>query len=193
MARVTCRCGEAIEVKRDDPDRIVCPRCGVKIRVRRASAGASKGDGLIRFHCRCGRRLKVRAADRPEAGRCPDCGAVVPVPRPAPAMAGAAEPPRTTNAEVRSDGFADAGDARTQEMDSDDVARLQRWAARHGVYPDDKGSSDHVPPPRAPEDPYSPPPALKVEAGLRVCPRCGRPLHMSAVSCRACGAATPKG
>ena len=30
-------------------------------------------------------------------------------------------------------------------------------------------------------------PAMKMEAGLRVCPRCGKPLHMSATVCRSCG------
>jgi hypothetical protein len=33
---------------------------------------------------------------------------------------------------------------------------------------------------------------LKVEAGLRVCPRCGRPVHLSAEVCRQCGASVPK-
>jgi hypothetical protein len=28
---------------------------------------------------------------------------------------------------------------------------------------------------------------LKIEAGLRVCPGCGKPLHMSATVCRSCG------
>jgi ribosomal protein L40E len=36
------------------------------------------------------------------------------------------------------------------------------------------------------------PAAVKAEAGLRVCPRCGRPLHLSAVTCRDCGAPVPK-
>lgn len=163
------------------------------------SAGAARGaesDGLmIRFHCRCGRRLKVKAADRPEAGRCPDCGTVVPVPAPRPALAAVevGEPPRTVAAEDRDDAFASPADARTEEMGADDMARLQRWAARHGITPEDDDRSDQIPTPRAPEPvPYSPPPAVKVEAGLRICPRCGRPLHMSAAACRACGAATPK-
>jgi hypothetical protein len=33
---------------------------------------------------------------------------------------------------------------------------------------------------------------VKVEAGLRVCPRCGRPVHLSAEVCRQCGASVPK-
>jgi len=189
MARVTCRCGEVMDVDRDGPDRIVCPRCQSRIRVRRASprGGGGGGDGLIRFHCPCGRRLKVRAEDRPEAGRCPDCGAVVPVPQQAVAAASGAL------ARTAGSGGADfaGAEVRTEELGPDDVARLQRWAARHGVMPGDEGSTD-VPPPMLPETPYTPPPALRVEAGLRICPKCGRPLHMSAVVCRSCGASTPK-
>ena len=33
---------------------------------------------------------------------------------------------------------------------------------------------------------------VKVEAGLRVCPRCGRPVHLGAESCRHCGAHVPR-
>jgi len=187
MARVICRCGEKLEVDRGGPERVVCPRCQARIRVRRAQPGEG-GDGLIRFHCRCGRRLKVRAAERPEAGRCPDCGTVVPVPKPE--ARPAATVPLASNAGAARAGFDD--DARTQDMDAAELARLQRWAARHGVLPGG-GSSTAVPPPSPPaEASYSPPPSLKVEAGLRICPRCRRPLHMSATTCRACGASTPK-
>src|SRR6516225_1388802 len=89
MARVTCRCGEVLKVKSGGPERIDCPRCGARIRLRRRSSASTPAslqgvseteDGYIRFVCPCGRRLKVRAADRPEAGKCPDCGRVVPVP-----------------------------------------------------------------------------------------------------------------
>ncbi len=195
MARVKCRCGEAIEVDREaGPERVVCPRCRARIRVRRADGPGAAGDGLIRFHCPCGRRLKVRAADRPEAGRCPDCGRVVPVPQVAMASASitSSKAPKSPGAGVSNVSFAGDGGARTEEMGADDVARLQRWAARHGVIAEGDATSA-VPPPILPETPYSPPPALRVEAGLRICPRCGRPLHMSAVTCRACGAPTPKG
>ncbi|WP_337176155.1 hypothetical protein [Paludisphaera sp.] len=187
MARVTCRCGEAIEVDREGgPERVVCPRCNARIRVRRAEVGG--GDGLIRFHCPCGRRLKVRAAERPEAGRCPDCGRVVPVPQGALASAASSTGPGAGGSNIAFDGDGQ----RTAELDADDIARLKRWAARHGVVSEEDASSA-VPPPIPSESSYSPPPALRVEAGLRVCPRCGRPLHMSAVTCRACGAPTPKG
>ncbi len=195
MARVTCRCGEVIQVDREGgPERVVCPRCHAKIRVRRSQSAAAGGDGLIRFHCPCGRRLKVRAVDHPEAGRCPDCGRVVPVPKEAAAAATGSHKVHAHGSHhgARRSGAAIVGDdARTVEMDAEDLARLQQWSARHGVVSAADAASP-VPPPIEPEQPYSPPAALRVEAGLRVCPRCGRPLHMSAVVCRACGAATPK-
>ena len=36
MPRVTCRCGEKLKVQPDGPERIDCPKCGAKIRLRRA-------------------------------------------------------------------------------------------------------------------------------------------------------------
>ena len=83
MARVTCRCGEKLKVPADAPERIECPKCGAKIRLRRPSPSEEMdvaGDGYVRFHCPCGRRLKVPTKERPAAGKCPDCGRVVPVP-----------------------------------------------------------------------------------------------------------------
>ena len=35
---VTCRCGETLKVRSGDPDRLTCPRCGAKIRIRRSPA-----------------------------------------------------------------------------------------------------------------------------------------------------------
>lgn len=172
MARVRCRCGEVLEVSADD-ERVVCPSCGARIRVRRpARAGSPTSDGFIRFACPCGRRLKVRAANHPKTGRCPDCGKVVRVPDPN--LAAPLEDP----------------EARTEELDQDDVARLRRWAARHGATPTPSGSGSR--PPASSSDSYSPPRAAQVEAGLRLCPKCGQPLHMNAIACPSCGAYTPK-
>src|SRR5579875_1537674 len=93
MSRVTCRCGEVISVKSDSgPERVACPKCGARIRLRRKAAASASaliggpggsGDGYIRFHCPCGRRLKILATSLRTAGKCPDCGRLVPVPEPA--------------------------------------------------------------------------------------------------------------
>jgi ribosomal protein L40E len=190
MARVTCRCGEAIEAPGGGVEKVVCPRCRTRIRIRRPSDRAD--DGYIRFPCPCGRRLKVRAASGIEAGKCPDCGRVVPI------------PDQTAAGSLRA-GVDDA-EARTDEFDKADVARLARWAARHGVPADvvvrppssPKPGRPALPPTDVPETPPqtpppSPPPTFRRESGLRVCPRCHQPLHMNATVCRSCGESTPKG
>lgn len=201
MARVTCRCGETLKVTSGDPDRLTCPRCGAKIRVRRATStkqGAGEaGDGYVRFNCPCGRRLKVRAEGRSEAGKCPDCGQIVPVPKSAWALAEA--PPSTLNP-GRASGACP--EARTADMDTADLKRLELWASRCQATSneDDRLSGQRTTAshqslgivPSTEPAPEALPPVLKMEAGLRVCPRCGKPLHMSATVCRACGEPVPK-
>ncbi len=63
---------------------MVCPNCKARVRIRRVArekpSPPPTGDGYIRFHCPCGRRLKVSASDRPSHGKCPDCGKIVPIP-----------------------------------------------------------------------------------------------------------------
>jgi len=201
MARVTCRCGETLKVTSSSPDRLTCARCGAKIRVRRASStkqGAGEtGDGYVRFNCPCGRRLKVRAKARPEAGKCPDCGRVVPVPESAWAET---DFPPGTESPGRSEGARP--EARTADMDVADLNRLEQWASRFRAVsnqdersPGSLSTTSHqslgAVPPVEPA-PVGLSPVLKMEAGLRVCPRCGKPLHMSATVCRVCGEPVPK-
>jgi hypothetical protein len=200
MSRVTCRCGEVLEVPSGGPARIDCPRCGARIRLRRHSASPAglRGileteDGYIRFLCPCGRRLKVKAENRPEAGKCPDCGRIVPVPElawPAPAPA---EGP------ARSD-----PDARTEDLDETDLARLQAWSTRHqgrssSSRPEGRDDTTPAVIPAVTGSDFgqgsagAPPSSMvKFEAGLRVCPRCGKPVHLSATTCRECGSPVPR-
>lgn len=161
MPRVNCRCGQALMIPVDGPERVVCPQCGAKIRVRRA-AKVGDIDGFIRFACPCGRRLKVRATESAQAGKCPDCGRVVPVPSSSESL-----------------GPADA-EATTDELTPEDLARLDEWSKARlaGVA---------TAPPANPSGATT-----RVEAGLRVCPSCGRPVHLSATTCRQCGTAVPK-
>jgi len=198
MARVTCRCGETLKVTSGDPDRLTCPRCGAKIRVRRSpsqrSEGSESADGYVRFNCPCGRRLKVRGDDRPEAGKCPDCGRIVPVPESGWKELADAFP--GSKGQSRSHPTA-----RTEDMDAADLERLKRWANRyqaasnHNQQPGDDSTTSHqalnaVSPAAMAQDSSSP--VMKMEAGLRVCHRCGKPLHMSATVCRSCGEPVPK-
>jgi hypothetical protein len=156
--RATCRCGHILDVPEEGSDRVVCPKCAAKIRVRRVAPGAPGVDGYIRFSCPCGRRLKVKVEDGtyPPAGKCPDCSRIVPVP-----SSGSHPVLPSTHPE-----------AQTAELDAADVATLEAWARGHLA--------------------KSAVPAVKAEAGLRVCPGCGRPVHLSAVACRECGAHVPK-
>ncbi len=193
MARVTCRCGETLTVTSSDPERVTCPRCGAKIRVRRSpsqqpDAGALP-DGYVRFNCTCGRRLKVRAADRLEAGKCPDCGRIVPVPDSAWDEATDGSPGAKSQGRTSSS-------SRTEDMDAVDLDRLEQWASRfpaakQNAQPGDLTTTSH-PSMGAVSSAATQPPVMKMEAGLRVCPGCGKPLHMSATVCRSCGEPVPR-
>jgi predicted RNA-binding Zn-ribbon protein involved in translation (DUF1610 family) len=200
MSQVTCRCGETISVKSTEgPERVDCPKCGARIRLRRKSPapapvsplidGSSESDdGYLRFYCPCGRRLKVRAAGGQRAGKCPDCGRLVPVPGSGGADVG-----------VRAGGRVDP-DARTADLDPQDIARLQEWSERHTGRSAEAANGPDATPTGVPQIRVGPPPfgqapgpsVVSFEAGLRVCPRCGKPVHISATACRECGAAVPR-
>lgn len=178
MAKATCRCGQLLTVADDRDGRVICPKCGAKVRVRStASAGSdpSSGDGYIRFFCACGRRLKVPVESPPSHGKCPDCGKVVPVPTGAGPGAGVVEGP----------------EQRTEELLADEARYLEQWSAEHR----DRGSRV---PSNVPSGPNAPPSTLpqsaseRVEAGLRMCPTCSRPVHLGAEVCRHCGTSVPR-
>ncbi len=194
MARVTCRCGEKIGVGADSPERIDCPKCGAHIRLRRPEGRARKtdqpDDGYYRFYCPCGRRLKVAAEGRPAAGKCPDCGRVVPVPTSALVPSGPARSPLPADP-----------DARTEELSADDLSRLERWAARHLSRSPDRDEPNANAPMAAQEAVTEEgmgtsgaglPSVVKFEAGLRVCPRCRKPVHLGVSHCRECGSPVPR-
>jgi hypothetical protein len=197
MSRVSCRCGEKLKVSPDSPERIECPQCGARIRLRRSSPKDGDDDGYIRFPCPCGRRLKVPAVDRPVAGRCPDCGRVVPVPTNIKSVADS-KPARRL-------GEADP-EARTAELDANDLAQLEQWAARHPAdssRPEEAGVSSTALVTAAVDDgseelgeygstPRPTSSMAKFEAGLRICPRCKKPIHLGAASCRECGTPVPR-
>jgi hypothetical protein len=185
MPRATCRCGETLTFPAEGPERLVCPKCSARIRVRRVDPQrtAGDGDGFIRFACPCGRRLKVRVEEEmPEAGMCPDCGRVVPVP-PSSTLPVSSQTLPTSHPE-----------AVTDELSTTDLAMLERWkqsrlgAASHETPPPPESTMTVPVPPVVPPGPSG----VKVEAGLRVCPRCGKPVHLSSIVCRECGAHVPK-
>ncbi len=194
MARVTCRCGEKIGVGADSPDRIDCPKCGAHIRLRRPEGQTRKSDqpddGYYRFYCPCGRRLKVAAEGQPAAGKCPDCGRVVPVPASVLSASGPSRGPLPADSE-----------ARTEELSADDLSRLERWAARH-LSRSPQGNEHGAGAPMAAQERVTDegmgttgaglPSVVKFEAGLRVCPRCHKPVHLGVSHCRECGNPVPR-
>ena len=185
MARATCRCGQDLELPPPGVEHVTCPRCAAKVRlVRKGRAGNSAssltpGDDFIRFHCPCGRRLKVSAVDRPSHGKCPDCGRVVPVPEGEGSPGSGAESP-------------------TVELGAADLAMLEAWAKTHAARGNGKARNGAYPPEAGSERPMSTAemamgsPKRHAEAGFRVCPRCGKPMHLNAETCRGCGTAVPK-
>jgi hypothetical protein len=126
----------------------------------------------------------VRASGGQQVGTCPDCGRVVPVPGSARATTGASAGARVDP------------EARTADLDREDLARLEEWSTRHtGRSLDDDATPTGVPQIQVGSTPYPGAPAPSMasfEAGLRVCPRCGKPVHISATTCRECGASVPR-
>ena len=193
MPRVTCRCGEKLKVPAENVEHLHCVRCGARIRLRNAlpEGTPSDGDGFIRFLCPCGRRLKVSAQERPKAGRCPECGRVVAVP--------------TSKFDSLNPALAKYdSETRTQDLDATDLEELKKWSDRYstkssqaqdilakpeplvGVLEVDNGDFG-LPPGKMPRVS-----AVKFETGLRICPRCQKPLHLGADNCRECGTLVPR-
>jgi hypothetical protein len=175
MALATCRCGQALEMPSQAVEHITCPRCSAKVRLvrkRREADPAAAGDGFLRFPCPCGRRLKVSAIDRPTHGKCPDCERVVPVP-------------------TGSSGSSSKADSPTEELATADVAMLEAWTKGHLTRGNGNGKGNGTSPSSTAEMALKAP-GTRAEAGFRVCPRCGKPLHLNADTCRACGTSVPK-
>ncbi len=208
MPRATCRCGQLLIIPADGGEWVVCSACGSRLRVRPKTTAtppasvpapvipapaAVVGDGFVRFRCDCGKRLKVEASQAPGYGQCPDCGVMVPVPA---ATASATPLPGPGNSAVATRSGGGAG-ARTVEMTAVERSRLEAWGRAHA--PPGPEESD-IPGPSASALPGLNVPSIalagsapaKTEAGLRVCPSCRKPVHLSAEVCRHCGTAVPR-
>jgi hypothetical protein len=208
MASAVCRCGQSLRIPDRATERVVCPNCGARVRIRRPEKVETPDDGYIRFYCPCGRRLKVPASERPTHGKCPECGKIVPVP-----------------SQAYSNGLPPGHpESPTADLSPADLAALERWAKDHATRgtagverepgtiqfaspralspPSDRIAHTPAVPARAvastfvpapvPETKLASPAPPKVEAGLRLCPRCRRPVHLQAQTCSACGAPVPR-
>lgn len=122
MSKVKCRCGNDVIFEPApgvDTVKVLCHRCGSRIRVhlnpaaKKSADSGNRDDGFVRFFCPCGRRLKVIAMDSmPSHGRCPDCGRTVPVP----AQQAARSP--------------DPHEAPTGELTTDEIKAVTEWKAK---------------------------------------------------------------
>jgi DNA-directed RNA polymerase subunit RPC12/RpoP len=185
MPRAVCRCGHTLSIASEASERVVCPSCGARVRVRVKTGAELTEDGFVRFHCPCGRRLKVPAENRPSHGKCPDCGRVVPVPDP----------------QARGNMPPGHPETPTADLNPSDLATLERWTRDHVAREANLAldpSTARIESARAlattqAELPVTEQPAvMRVEAGLRTCPGCHRPVHLQAEVCHSCGAAVPR-
>ncbi len=97
---------------------------------------------------------------------------------------------------------ADDSGSRTEEMDAEDLARIQEWTASHLGRSGGPGLDREATPAGVlPVAGFGADPTfgeasqtskVKFEAGLRVCPACGKPVHLSATTCRECGSPVPR-
>jgi hypothetical protein len=80
-------------------------------------------------------------------------------------------------------------DDRTVDLSPDELAGLERWSQEHRDRRGFAPTQENLPPSR---DEDRGPGGQRDEVGLRVCPRCGKPVHLGAGNCRHCGAAVPR-
>jgi predicted RNA-binding Zn-ribbon protein involved in translation (DUF1610 family) len=167
MHRATCQCGQELKIETAGTPKVMCPRCGAAIRVRWRTESIEEES--IRFTCPCGQKLKVPATQAATFGRCPRCNRVVPVPASA------------------SRDFS-APDADTIDLTPLELAALDAWARGHA------GPAANIDPDRTPVHAQPSPPIRpnQAEAGLRICPNCDKPVHLSATVCRNCGTPVPR-
>jgi hypothetical protein len=95
-------------------------------------------------------------------------------------------------------------ETRTDELDAGDLALLEKWAAQQAEKPVRVESASTTglvavagPPEEEPGlEPFGsgmpPPSTVRFETGLRICPRCKKPVHLSAAYCRECGTPVPR-
>ena len=165
MAQAVCRCGQPLDVPPGEVSHLVCPTCSAKVRIvrkPRSDAGAGSSPGS--------------SSDGFARFACP-CGRKLKVSlleRPSHGKCPECGKVVPVPADLASYVSAEAP---TAEMPAVDQARLDAWAQKHLAA-------------SAPAGPTGPP--RRIEAGLRVCPQCGKPIHMGANSCRTCGIVVPK-
>ena len=166
MGQAICRCGQPLDVPPGEVAHVTCPTCAAKVRIVRkskAKAGAVGSGGN-----------PASSGDGYIRFECP-CGRKLKVSlleRPSHGKC----PDCGRVVPVPADGGAVVpAETPTADMPALDQARLDTWAQKHLAANASAGSTPG-----------------RVEAGLRVCPKCGKPIHMGADACRTCGVVVPK-
>lgn len=89
FVRVFCSCGKKVKFPAKYAGRKgQCPQCGKAIVIPKAGGStaaesAMQGstiDGMIRFSCRCGKKIRVPSRYSGKTGKCPQCGAKIMIP-----------------------------------------------------------------------------------------------------------------
>ncbi len=89
FVKVFCPCGKKVKFPAKYAGRTgSCPQCGRAIAIPQASSSAAAesamqsraADGMIRFSCKCGKKIKVPNKYSGKAGKCPQCGAKIVIP-----------------------------------------------------------------------------------------------------------------
>jgi hypothetical protein len=90
-------------------------------------------------------------------------------------------------------GSSSHAESPTDEMESADAAVLEAWVEGHlgKKKGGPNGKSNGQGPNSTAEMTLKSTPG-RAEAGFRVCPQCGKPIHLNAEICRGCGTAVPK-
>lgn len=162
MGRAICRCGQPLEVPPGDVAHVTCPTCAAKVRIVRKPRPGASTTG----------GGPASSGDGYIRFECP-CGRKLKVSlleRPSHGKC----PDCGRVVPVPADGMALVpAEASTAEMPAVDQAKLDAWARKFAAT-----GADGAP--------------RRAEAGLRVCPQCGKPIHMGADSCRTCGVVVPK-
>ncbi len=199
MLRVTCRCGEKLSILARAPSGWTVPsaepRSGCAGRLPRKRMKGAMASCASSARAAAGSRCRSRDALWPGVARIADASSRFPRPRRA----------RSTRAQGKNSRKM-TPKARTEELDTDDLTLLRDWAARHAA----AASDAEVPSPGSTalhnvddsaglggslefmRGGASPPSTVKFETGLRICPRCKKPVHSSAANCRECGTPVPR-
>lgn len=170
MRQAKCRCGQPLEIPAGEVTHLTCPTCSAKVRIIRKSRPDS--DETLN-------RSPGSSGDGYVRFPCP-CGRKLKVSLlERPTHGKCPECGRVVPVPADAVNYV-SPEAPTGEMPAADQAQLDAWARSH------LGKQAAAAAPVGTGVPR------RIEAGLRVCPQCKKPIHMGSETCRTCGTTVPK-